>query len=238
VAEQRGTDAVWLLAGAFGLLAAAIATAAPGPPAVLPPRPEHRRLLHPAALRPGAVLFMGLLGYTGFLTFAALHAEDVGIANTGTVFTVFAAVVIVLRVVAATVPDRLGPIRTSMISLSFGMTGLLILFVWREPAGVYLGAAVLAVAQTFLFPALFVLAVDRAPEAERSHAVSTFSMFFDLAFALGGPLIGLVADLSDRPTGFAVAAAIAGIALLSCRRILGDISPTERVAELGPRSRR
>ena len=60
---------------------------APGTPAEPPPKPERRVLLHRAALRPGAVLFLGLLGYTGFLAFAALHAEEVGIANTGTVFT-------------------------------------------------------------------------------------------------------------------------------------------------------
>ena len=75
------------------------------------------RLLHPAAIRPGFVLFLGLLGYTGFLTFAAVHAEDVGIANTGTVFTVFAAVVIVLRTAGARIPDRLGPVNTGAVAV-------------------------------------------------------------------------------------------------------------------------
>ena len=238
VSETWSTDAVWFLAGALALVAAFIGRAAPGPPAEPPPKPESFRLLHPAALRPGLVLFLGLLGYTGFLTFAAVHAEDVGIANTGTVFTVFAAVVILLRVVGARVPDQLGPVRTSMISLSFGVAGLVTLFIWREPIGVYVGAAIMAVAQTFLFPALFALTVDRAPDAERSHAVSTFSMFFDLAFAIGGPMIGLVADVSDRPTGFLVAACVSMVALVSCRRILDGIEHHEPVAELGPRSRR
>jgi MFS family permease len=125
-----------------------------------------------------------------------------------------------------------------MISLSFGVAGLVTLFIWREPIGVYVGAAIMAVAQTFLFPALFALTVDRAPDAERSHAVSTFSMFFDLAFAIGGPMIGLVADVSDRPTGFLVAACVSMVALVSCRRILDGIEHHEPIAELGPRSRR
>ena len=63
--------------------------------------------------------------------------------------------------------------------------------------GVYVGAAILAVAQSFLFPAL-ALVVDDAPDAERSHAISTLSMLLDLAFGLGGLVIGLVSDTFDR----------------------------------------
>ena len=238
ISETFGTDTAWVLAGGLAVVAASTGIVAPGAPAEPPPKPERRVLLHRAALRPGAVLFLGLLGYTGFLAFAALHAEEVGIANTGTVFTVFALVIIFLRIFAAKLPDQLGPIRTSRISLSCGAIGLAVLAVWTEPVGVYVGAAVLAVAQSFLFPALFALVVDDAPDAERSHAISTLSMFFDLAFGLGGPVIGLVSDTFDRSTAFAVSAGIATFALAVCGRILGDVAPSTSVREIGPRSRR
>jgi len=238
ISETFGTDTAWVLAGGLAVVAASTGIVAPGAPAEPPPKPERRVLLHRAALRPGAVLFLGLLGYTGFLAFAALHAEEVGIANTGTVFTVFALVIIFLRIFAAKLPDQLGPIRTSRISLSCGAIGLAVLAVWAEPVGVYVGAAILAVAQSFLFPALFALVVDDAPDAERSHAISTLSMFFDLAFGLGGPVIGLVSDTFDRSTAFAVSAGIATFALAMCGRILGDVAPSTSVREIGPRSRR
>ena len=238
ISETFGTDTAWVLAGGLAVVAASTGIVAPGAPAEPPPKPERRVLLHRAALRPGAVLFLGLLGYTGFLAFAALHAEEVGIANTGTVFTVFALVIIFLRIFAAKLPDQLGPIRTSRISLSCGAIGLAVLAVWTEPVGVYVGAAILAVAQSFLFPALFALVVDDAPDAERSHAISTLSMFFDLAFGLGGPVIGLVSDTFDRSTAFAVSAGIATFALAMCGRILGDVAPSTSVREIGPRSRR
>ena len=238
ISETFGNDTAWVLAGGLAVLAASTGIVAPGAPAEPPPKPERRVLLHRAALRPGAVLFLGLLGYTGFLAFAALHAEEVGIANTGTVFTVFALVIIFLRIFAAKLPDQLGPIRTSRISLSCGAVGLAVLAVWTEPVGVYVGAAILAVAQSFLFPALFALVVDDAPDAERSHAISTLSMFFDLAFGLGGPVIGLVSDTFDRSTAFAVSAGIATFALAVCGRILGDVTPSISVREIGPRSRR
>ncbi|MEK9636854.1 MAG: MFS transporter [Acidimicrobiaceae bacterium] len=238
ISETFSTDTAWVLAGGLAVVAASTGIVAPGAPTEPPPKPERRVLLHRAALRPGAVLFLGLLGYTGFLAFAALHAEEVGIANTGTVFTVFALVIIFLRIFAAKLPDQLGPIRTSRISLSCGAIGLAVLAVWTEPVGVYVGAAILAVAQSFLFPALFALVVDDAPDAERSHAISTLSMFFDLAFGLGGPVIGLVSDTFDRSTAFAVSAGIATFALAMCGRILGDVTPSTSVREIGPRSRR
>ncbi len=238
ISETFGNDTAWVLAGGLAVLAASTGIVAPGAPAEPPPKPERRVLLHRAAVRPGAVLFLGLLGYTGFLAFAALHAGEVGIANTGTVFTVFALVIIFLRIFAAKLPDQLGPIRTSRISLSCGAVGLAVLAVWTEPVGVYVGAAILAVAQSFLFPALFALVVDDAPEAERSHAISTLSLFFDLAFGLGGPVIGLVSDTFDRSTAFAVSAGIATFALAMCGRILGDVTPSISVREIGPRSRR
>ncbi len=238
VSNHWSTDATWLLAGTLAISAALVGSTAPGAPSDAPVATGKRKFLHPAALRPGVVMFLGLLGYTSFLAFAAVHAEEIGITNTGTVFTVFAAVVLILRIVAARLPDALGPILTTRISLSFGVAGLLILWAWREPTGVYVGAAVIAVAQTFLFPALFALVVDTAPDSERSHAIGSFSMFFDLAFGIGGPLIGIVADATDRPTGFLVAAVIAAIALASSGRIIGDVEPTTKVAEVGPRSRR
>ncbi len=239
VAESAGTDEAWLLAGGLVVLSAAFSLLAPGAPVNPPPRPTKRVLLHRAALRPGLMLFLGIIGYIGFLTFAALHAEKVGIANTGTVFTVLAAVIIVLRTLGARLPDRLGPLTTTRISLSCSFIGLLTLYAWQEPTGVYVATAVIAVGQTFLFPALFALVVDNAPEEERSHAISTQSMFFDLAFGLGGPLIGVVADIADdRAAGFLAAACVSGLALIFSGRILGDVHPTTTQAELGLRSRR
>jgi MFS family permease len=236
--DEYSTDTVWVVAGALALAAAVFGLTASGRPATATPFPPWRRLIHPAAIRPGLMLFSGLLGYTGFLAFAVIHAEEVGIANGERIFVVFGAVVITLRLAAARVPDRLGPLRTTRLSLSCGVTGLLFLFAWQEPVGAYVGAAVLAVAQTFLFPALFALVVDTAPDEERSGAIGSFSMFFDLAFGLGGPLIGAVADQSSLAVGFVVCAGISATALALAPRLLPTAAIATSIVDVGPRSRR
>jgi MFS family permease len=236
--DEYSTDLVWIVAGVLAGTAAVVGAWAPGPPDVKPPFPPLRRLIHPAAIRPGFMLFAGLLGYIGFLAFGVLHGERVGMDHPERIFVVFGAVVITLRLFAARLPDRLGPLLTTRISLSFGTAGLLLLFLWQEPAGVYVAATILAVAQTFLFPALFALVVDTAPEAERSQAIGSFSMFFDLAFGLGGPIIGAIGDLANLGVGFLVCSMVAAGALISARRLLGDALIATTQDDIGPRSRR
>lgn len=238
VAEATDFDTVWLIGTGLAVTAALIGTSAPGRPDPIPPRPVNRSYIHPAARRPATVLFLGLLGYTGFLAFIAVHAEEVGVDNPGTVFTVHAAIVIGLRFLGAQLPDRLGPTRTTAIALTTSVIALTVLGVWRQPAGVYTGSAIMGVAQSFIFPALFVLVVVNAPDEERSHAIGSFSIAFDLAFAAGGALMGMVADASDRPTAFLAAAGVSGLTLLLSRRILGDVTAAEPVSTAGPRSRR
>jgi MFS family permease len=236
--DAYSTDVVWIVAGLLAISAAVVGATAPGPPEVRPPFPPFRRLIHPAAIRPGYMLFAGLLGYTGFLAFAVLHGERIGMENPEQIFVVFGAIVIILRVFAARLPDRLGPLLTTRISLSFGVVGLTTLFLWQRPAGAFAAAAILAVAQTFLFPALFALVVDRAPDAERSQAIGSFSMFFDLAFGLGGPIIGAISDQSSLGVGFLASAGVAAIALISARWVLGDALISTTQDDIGPRSRR
>ena len=53
-----------------------------------------------------------------------------------------------------------------------------------------------------------------APESERTHAVGTFSVFFDLSTAFGATLVGLVVALSGERGGFAAAGALAAFGLV------------------------
>ncbi|MGH9191255.1 MAG: MFS transporter, partial [Acidimicrobiales bacterium] len=69
------------------------------------------------------------------------------------------------------------------------------------------------IGMSLLYPSLFTAVMAAAPESERSHAVGTFSVFFDLSNGFGATLIGVAVSLSSYRGGFAVAAAIAGVGL-------------------------
>jgi len=73
--------------------------------------------------------------------------------------------------------------------------GLVLIASTPEPVALYLSTAALAAGVALQYPALITMTVNRVPERERSVAVATFTMFFDLAQGLGGAVLGQVAAL-------------------------------------------
>jgi predicted MFS family arabinose efflux permease len=84
---------------------------------------------------------------------------------------------------------------------------------WGSVPAIWLAAVPLAIGMSLLYPSLFTAVMAAAPESERSHAVGTFSVFFDLSNGFGATLIGVAVSLTSYRGGFAVAAAIAGVGL-------------------------
>ncbi len=227
LADAHGFHAVWFAAGGAALLASVLGLGtAPlsGPPAA---RPD--RLLHGAAIGPGLVMLLGLIPFVGFGAFIELYGQDIGLDDVGPVFGAYAVSVLLIRVFGARLPDRLGWRRASTIALVSVGTAALLLAAWAAVAAVWIAALFMAVGMSLLFPALFSAAVAGVPEDQRSQAVGTFSLFFDLANGLGAPLLGAVVALSSYRGAFlaaAVSAACGGFAQLSLRSHLrGDRRP-------------
>ena len=213
-------DAVWMLGGALCALGTVLGAMS------MPGRPEGAQsgwpttFIHRPAIRPALLLGLGLMGYSGFLAFIKLHVDDIGFAHSGAVFATFAVMVISLRILLARLPDRLGPQRTSTLSYVFSATGLWIIAFWQQIPGVFVGTAILAMGQTFLFPALFVLAIQSAPVHRRSQAIGTFSIAFDLAVGLGGLILGGVVEVSSHSMAFFAGGSLSLVALVVSRTLV------------------
>src|SRR3546814_13903603 len=72
---------------------------------------------------------------------------------------------------------------------SAGCFGGLIMALWASVIAVWLAVIGLGIGMSLLYPALFSAALEGVPEHERSQAVSTFSLFFDLAQGVGAPVL-------------------------------------------------
>jgi len=217
MADSMGADAVWIFGGVLCAIAAMLGVVS------MPGRPEGARpgwpdsFIYWPATRPALLLGLGLLGYSGFLAFIKLHVDDIGFGRSGVVFAAFAACVVSLRILLARLPDRLGPQRTSTLSYVFSASGLWILALWGQISGVFIGTVVLAMGQTFLFPALFVMVIQSAPINRRSQAIGTFSIAVDLAIRLGGLILGGVVAVSSYSTAFFVGGCFSLVALVVSR---------------------
>ena len=215
VLDHRHYTRTWLVAAGFGLLAVVLAacTREVDRPAT-PPAPGP--IVNRYALRPGTVLFLGLLGLAGFSAFVRLYADDLDLSGAGGVFLFYGVIVLFVRIVGARLPDTLGSRRAGTLALVGGALGMAIMAAWSSVAGLFVATAVFAFGMSLLYPAILLLALNRAPDTERASVVGTVSSFFDLSQGLGALALGGVAELGGYRSAFAVAAvgAIAGLVVL------------------------
>jgi MFS family permease len=73
--------------------------------------------------------------------------------------------------------------------------------------------------------------IDGAPESERSQAVATFTLAFDISAGLGAFLLGIIVSLSSERWAFGAAAILSFIGLLLVRTVGRRYS---RVPQLSP----
>jgi MFS family permease len=170
-----------------------------------------RGFLQPDALWPGLILLLGLIPFTAFASFVPLYAADIGLDSVGAVFGLYAGLVLVIRIVGARLPDRLGWQRGSTLALCGVTVGILVVAVWGSVVSLWVAAIALGLGMSLLYPSLFTAVMAAAPEEERSHAVGTFSVFFDLSQGFGATFIGLIVSLTsgNKRAGFAAAGALA-----------------------------
>jgi MFS family permease len=200
---------VFLTAAAVSLLASCVAWKIPVGKKSRASTAQPVGLVHPAAIWPGLILFLGLVPVVAFGAFLPLYGEQIGMDDVGPVLALYAAVVLVVRIFGGKLPDALGWRRGSGMALVGVAVGAGVIGAWQSSVAVWMGAVGLAVGMSLLFPALFLAVINSAPERERTHAIGSFSLFFDLAQGLGAALIGAVVSLSGEQGGFLVAAACA-----------------------------
>lgn len=204
-------DRVWIVASLFVLGGALLGLVTPvGATGEARTQPG---LIHREALLPGLALTGGLFGYAGFVSFVAVYARSIGLANAGLVFTLYAVLIMAARVVGAKVPDRYGALRIGSLSLVALGAGLLLVAAWATPVGLFAGVVVFAAGMAMNFPALLAVVVNRSAANERAFAVASLSVFFDVAFAAGAVVMGLIVGVAGERVAFAVGGlfALAGL---------------------------
>ncbi|HEY1317208.1 MAG TPA: MFS transporter [Gaiella sp.] len=212
--------AVWMVAIALSLTGAVLALALPETrPQTTRPRPGFALFTRSAAI-PGIVIALEMFGFAALVVFSPLYARELGMQGAGLVLLVNAAVLVAMRVLGRRLPDRVGPRRAASVGVLLAAGGIGLAAVLGSPAGLYLGAAIFGAGHALLYPALFLLAVGRAREDERSAALGSLKALEGLGFAFAAAFIGLVASLGGYGVAFGVGAAITAAGLIPLRAFL------------------
>jgi MFS family permease len=184
------------------------------------------------ALLPGLLVLLALLGFGGFVAFAALYArDDLGFERPGLIFALFGSVVVLVRLFGRKIPDRLGGRRTLVLCFVSLAIGLATIGAWQSGAGLIVGTAIFAVGQALSYPAAVLLAMETSHEAERSAVVGGVTAFVDVALSLGAFTLGAVAAFTGYAGAFLVSSLVAlcGLLVVAPRRFLGSV-PAEEAA--------
>lgn len=219
--QGPGYRAAWVVSAAMCVVALALGTRMPRAKADLRAVSLGKpKLFHPAALRPGVILALSATGYAGFSAFVPLYVDEIGVRGTGAVFAEYAFAILFVRIFFARLPDRLGSIRGASLALGSQAIGFAVLATVASPFGLYAGTFVYSMGASMLYPSLFPLVVDGAPEEERSQSIATFTLFFDVSQGLGAFVLGVVVSVGSERWAFAAAAALAvlGLGLLRAER--------------------
>ena len=143
----------------------AIATRVPDP---YRPRPslehEHHPLIAREAVRPGAALALGSIGYATVAAFVVLHLDARGVGHGAPVFGAFATMVVLTRLVGGDLPDRVGPARVAIAAALVEAVGLTTIALAHSLPVAIAGALAMGAAFSLLYPSLSLIVVDRVPE--------------------------------------------------------------------------
>ena len=208
--HASGYSLVWIFAGAMPLVGAAIATQVPDPYTPHPSLEEQKNpLISREAVRPGTALALGSIGYAAVAAFVVLHLDARGVGHGAAVFGAFATMVVLTRLLAGDLPDRVGPTRVATAAALAEAVGLVTIGVAQSLPVALAGALAMGTAFSLLYPSLSLIVVERVPETRRGAALGTFTAFFDAGVGLGAPLAGIAASLAGYEGAFLVSAAIA-----------------------------
>ena len=228
VVEQWGYTEAWWVAGVLAVAAAVIVRWVPDVPGE-EGGDGHGKLIHRPGIPVSLGFFASLAAISGFLAFASLWSEEVGLDNTSLALVVYGGVIVVCRIAFAKVPDRVPSLPLATGSLLGIAAGLAVLVAWQTEAGLLTGVVVMGVGVTFSTPSFFSAIFATASPAERGAAAGTASAFIDLGLGFGPIVLGLVARQHDLSWAFGVGCGIAlvgaGWTALLARRTHEQVEP-------------
>ncbi|WP_083265377.1 arabinose transporter [Sinorhizobium alkalisoli] len=217
--QSYGLEAAMIACVVAPLLAAAIALRETSYATPAGPRLPFYKVIG-QIWREGLGLMLQGVGLSGLTAFASLYFAARHWDNAGLVMTAFGVGFIFVRVVLATLPDRMSGYRVALWSLVIEVIGQAMIWLAPNDVVALAGALVTGLGCALIFPALGVEALKRVLPANRGSAMGAFVAFLDIAYGISGPVAGVIAGQFGYAAVylFGAGCALAGAALVVTAR--------------------
>jgi MFS family permease len=180
------------------------------------------------------VLACAIASFASFGAFIPDHARSVGLAGAGGLFAVYSGVSLVIRIFGARIPEMIGLRTSATIALASLAVGLALLAAVPSAWALWLAAGITGAGMALNYPPLWARVVDSVEPHERTAAVSSFTMFFEVGNIVGGLSLGIVAELAGKRSGFAGGVVMALIGLVVVWTMLPERNPAHAEAPTMP----
>lgn len=162
----------------------------------------------------GISLTLASIGYGTLTTFITLFYIDRGWVGAAYCLSVFGVCFILARLVFTNSINRLGGYTVAIACMAIETVGLTLLWLAPGPAYALAGAGLTGFGLSLVYPALGVEAVKQVPVSSRGAGLSAYAVFFDLALAIAGPIMGAIALNMGYPWIFFSAALLSILGLI------------------------
>ncbi len=141
----------------------------------------------------GLSLTLASIGYGTMTTFITLFYVSRGWEGAAWCLSVFGVCFIAARLLFIGAINRLGGFTSAILCMGVETLGLVLLWVSPNTTFALTGAGLTGLGLSLVYPALGVEAIKQVPSSSRSAGLSAYAVFFDLALAIAGPIMGAIA---------------------------------------------
>lgn len=162
----------------------------------------------------GLSLTLASIGYGTLTTFITLYYLDRGWEGAAYCLTVFGIAFVVARLLFVNAINRFGGYSVAICCMTVETLGLILLWIAPSTGYALVGASMAGFGLSLVYPAIGVEVIKRIPSHSRGAGLGAYSLFFDLALAISGPLMGAIATGLGYGWIFITAAGFAAVGLL------------------------
>jgi len=170
----------------------------------------------------GVGLTLASIGYGTLTTFVTLFYLEQGWTGAAWCLSAFGLCFILSRLLFVNAVNRFGGYQVAIVCMTTEALGLALLWLAPSPVLALVGAGLTGFGLSLVYPALGVEAIKQVPVSSRGAGLGAYAVFFDLALAIAGPLMGAVALHLGYAWIFCIAALLSlagvGLTLLLSRR--------------------
>ncbi|WP_110949832.1 MFS transporter [Pseudomonas bohemica] len=141
----------------------------------------------------GLGLTLSSIGYGTLTTFITLYYVSRGWEGAAWCLTVFGLCFIVARLFFINAITRFGGFHSAITCMSVETLGLVALWLAPNTTVALIGAGLTGFGLSLVYPAIGVEAIKQVPNSSRGAGLGAYAVFFDLALAIAGPLMGAIA---------------------------------------------